>query len=896
MRTETDDATGSLARLLEDGPAADPEVVAVVRTALDDIDQPAAAAGAPRHDGIYLRGIAVRGFRGIGPESVLRLSPGPGLTLVVGRNGSGKSSFAEAAELALTGANRRWEGRSAAWREGWRNLHAPGETRIALDLLTAGSPAEILVRAAWPAEAELTAPEWTEQRGAADPAPFDVETWSALLALHRPFLSYSELGSLIDGRPSDLFDALHRLLGLDELTAAQERIRARRLTLERAARASRALRTELAGALERTADTRAVELAALLRTPDPEVAAVEAALTGADDTADVAGLRGLVRLAVPAPVVVRAAVQRLERAGAEVARYATGNAEADLRTLELLRRARSHAGDADCVCPLCGAGQLDAAWRAATDIAVGELAARVAGLAEARAELRRAAAALRSLPQPVPDELVAPGRRPVDTAAVARAWTRWAALRFDDGADDDPALPERVRTAYTRLVDELEHVRRGTRTELERLDEVWAPLVPRLTAWITGARLVEADSAELRTVKRAEEWLKAAAGILRDERMAPLQETARWVWQTLRQQSNVELGAVRLQGSAGTARRVLLDVTVDEVDGAALGVMSQGELHALGLSLFLPRATAERSPFRFVLIDDPVQAMDPAKVDGLATVLAEVARSRQVVVFTHDERLAEAVRRMQLDARVLEVQRRERSVVEVRTVSDPVRRYLADARSLMHTRQLPPAIATELVATCCRSALEAAGLARARRTLLAGGMGHAEVERRVSAAQTTRAMVALAVMGVDGKVDDLNAHLAATEGGWAVDVLRDATAGAHVPIDRGMRALIADTERLIARLAADLDGSADRPPGRRAAASNGGGQRAEARTRGRAGSVQPEPPGGRQRQDRRPSAEKNGGAAGDRGGRAGGQQGRSDAGERGDNGAPRRRPSPPRAR
>ncbi|WP_256668704.1 hypothetical protein, partial [Nocardia cyriacigeorgica] len=61
---------------------------------------------------------------------------------------------------------------------------------------------------------------------------------------------------------------------------------------------------------------------------------------------------------------------------------------------------------------------------------------------------------------------------------------------------------------------------------------------------------------------------------------------------------------------------------------------SQGELHALGLSLFLPRATVEDSPFRFVMIDDPVQAMDPAKVDGLARVLATVAWTRQVVVFT----------------------------------------------------------------------------------------------------------------------------------------------------------------------------------------------------------------------------------------------------------------------
>lgn len=83
-------------------------------------------------------------------------------------------------------------------------------------------------------------------------------------------------------------------------------------------------------------------------------------------------------------------------------------------------------------------------------------------------------------------------------------------------------------------------------------------------------------------------------------------------------------------------RKAVLDVTVDGSKSAALSVMSQGELHALGLSLFLPRATCNDSPFRFVMIDDPVQAMDPAKVDGLARVLSDLARTRQVVVFSHD--------------------------------------------------------------------------------------------------------------------------------------------------------------------------------------------------------------------------------------------------------------------
>lgn len=67
-------------------------------------------AGGQESSSVYLQDITVAGFRGIGPEVSLEAPPGPGLTVVVGRNGSGKSSFAEALEVLLTGDSLRLPG------------------------------------------------------------------------------------------------------------------------------------------------------------------------------------------------------------------------------------------------------------------------------------------------------------------------------------------------------------------------------------------------------------------------------------------------------------------------------------------------------------------------------------------------------------------------------------------------------------------------------------------------------------------------------------------------------------------------------------------------------------------------------------------------------------------
>ena len=204
----------------------------------------------------------------------------------------------------------------------------------------------------------------------------------------------------------------------------------------------------------------------------------------------------------------------------------------------------------------------------------------------------------------------------------------------------------------------------------------------------------------------------------------------------------MELGRIQLTGD-GTRRRVVLDVTVDGVAGAALGVMSQGELHSLALSLFVPRATLPESPFRFIVVDDPVQSMDPARVDGLARVLESASADRQVVVFTHDDRLPEAVRRLDIAVEIVEVTRREGSVVELRRSLDPVGRYLEDAIAVAGTAGLPVvrrrARGAGPVPPRPRGGVHGGGAAAAARPRRASRRGRARLERGRASAPARRA-------------------------------------------------------------------------------------------------------------------------------------------------------------
>jgi hypothetical protein len=223
--------------------------------------------------------------------------------------------------------------------------------------------------------------------------------------------------------------------------------------------------------------------------------------------------------------------------------------------------------------------------------------------------------------------------------------------------------------------------------------------------------------------------------------------------------------------------------------------MSQGELHALALSLFLPRATLAGSPFRFVVIDDPVQSMDPSRVDGLAKALEETARTRQVIVFTHDGRLPDTLRRLNITSKILSVTRRPKSVVEVRTALDPISANIEDALALVHTTQLPADVLRRIVPGFCRAALEASFITLVRRRRLVGGGLHNEVEEELRAAGKLTPLASLALFDDKDKGSDVMKRLNKF-GGWAGDVFKQCNEGAHKAVEGDIQLMIRDTERL----------------------------------------------------------------------------------------------------
>ena len=739
---------------------------------------------------VWLRSVTVEGFRGIAAPATLPLEPSPGLTVVVGRNGSGKSSFAEGLELLMTGRLKRWEKRPKAWTETWQCLHHEGPTRIAAELVLEGNTSVALAQ------------EWAhgvphdDASGRAGAAAVLAEHgWDRDLPSFRPFLSYAELATMFDTL-SSLYEALTPVLGLADIDGLAGQLGGVRLSYDNQRKAVAQAKDALAARLDPD-DEHAALVAAALQPRKPDLEAITQLLADAPDySGDTTLLRRLAGLNVPTDDEIREAFTALrvaERAHKDAART---DARRATQIATLLRQALAVRDPERLTddCPVCGtADVLDDAWAASATEQAAALSEQAEALTSAERGLAGAKRRVETLldasalaaPELARQVGLAPAAElaPPHDAPFAPPAGEAAAPHDATGAlfATPPAPPRDAapgRDAVIAAARDLRTLADRAGSELERRGAAWQELSTHVAGWLEQAREVEQRAATLKALKDAEKWVKGAAEELRAERFAPISERAIANWRELRQGSSVDLHDITLKKS-GRSGRADFDVRADGEGANALGVMSQGELLALSVSVFLPRAALDESPFRFAVIDDPVQAMDPAKVDGLARVLHRAARTRQIIVFTHDDRLPEAIRRLKLDATMLHVDRRAHSTVDVQVSRSPIQRYLDGARGYAKPDRLPPEVQARVVPMFCRSAVEAAAANIVRRRAVEQGTSLDAADEQIDEARTLRETLALVLFGEAGRQGEVATEIRKRYGGTAAALVSELNRGSH---------------------------------------------------------------------------------------------------------------------
>ena len=438
-------------------------VMAALDGTLDEVIEGGTSEGRPpRPDtpdspaGAYLRRVSVTGFRGIGPPADLDIVPGPGLTLVVGANGTGKSSFAEGLEFLLTGQNSRWQDKSAEWRHGWRNLHAQEPPELQAVFAVDGKAEETVASRRW-LSTDATRIEDHALEG------LDALEWEAALETHRPFLSYDQLSDIVEKGPSARFDAMAAGLGLERLTEAREQLRTQRLHDQRAYREAREQRDELLAELGALDDERAYRVRAALVDEPWNLGRIHLVLEGVlddgDQGEDDTPLERLRRMADSPPSYSHRPLDLLQRlatvefpSAEKVEEFCRklhemvpwleairgrNAAGAALRHEALKAAMHVHEYEGDQPCPVCDAGQLDSRWKDAAETRLSALAEEAEEGNKATSELHDLVDECEALTQGPPDWLAEAERVGIDATVVLKAWDTW-----ERAATDEPGLPD----------------------------------------------------------------------------------------------------------------------------------------------------------------------------------------------------------------------------------------------------------------------------------------------------------------------------------------------------------------------------------------------------------------------------------------------------------------------
>ena len=159
---------------------------------------------------------------------------------------------------------------------------------------------------------------------------------------------------------------------------------------------------------------------------------------------------------------------------------------------------------------------------------------------------------------------------------------------------------------------------------------------------------VVAEATRQRTIRRlnaAEKALREAAGSVLDARFNQMSDTIERWWSTIRPEELVGFGGVKRRAGGALFVNLVAALRTEPtglpVEREALGVYSDSQLNALGLSIFLSRTELLKAPV--VVLDDPIPGSDAGhRLTFVQNTLGALLNSKtQVILTTFDSKLAE---------------------------------------------------------------------------------------------------------------------------------------------------------------------------------------------------------------------------------------------------------------
>jgi DNA repair exonuclease SbcCD ATPase subunit len=295
-------------------------------------------------------------------------------------------------------------------------------------------------------------------------------------------------------------------------------------------------------------------------------------------------------------------------------------------------------------CPVCEQEIDQASVHAHLEEVIEENRRVAAAAQEAAARVARAQTALAEAMEQahVRNEAEEAVRSALSTAREAGAAATSAGVEVDQAALESAGLADAVSWAVDQL--------RGLYRRLEQAGDVH---LTRLADEITaiGAELANAqqelDELErrCRDAKTLEHAAHSSAEAIVERALERLEPTFAEVFERL--SPNPAFTELHARQDVFRNRNQIVPVVRDPdrgVDANPLLVFSEGQLNVVALSYFLGMAlNAREGTLPFLVLDDPLQALDVLAILGFSDLCRRIRDTRQLIVTTHDRRFADVL-------------------------------------------------------------------------------------------------------------------------------------------------------------------------------------------------------------------------------------------------------------